>query len=108
MPAHIRKKPSKEHVDIATGMFKLVSDPTRLKILWALLHGEHSVGDLAEDVGVQPTVVSQHLAKLRASHLVSVRREGTKMYYRAENEHVLILIEHAFTQADHIRGGEHE
>ncbi len=78
MTAHIRKEPSKEHIGIATDIFKLVSDPTRLKILWALLHGEHSVGELAEDVGVQPAVVSQHLAKLRISHMVSVRREGTK------------------------------
>ena len=108
MTAHIRKEPSKAHIEIATDMFKLVSDPTRLKILWALLHGEHSVGELAEDVGVQPTVVSQHLAKLRTSHMVSVRREGTKMYYRAENDHVLNLIEHAFTQADRIRSGGHE
>ncbi len=108
MTAHIRKEPSKEHIGIATDIFKLVSDPTRLKILWALLHGEHSVGELAEDVGVQPAVVSQHLAKLRISHMVSVRREGTKMIYRAENNHVLKLIDHAFTQADHIRSGEHE
>lgn len=74
MNAHIRKEPSKAHIEIATAMFKLVSDPTRLKILWALLHGEHSVGELAEDVGVKPAVVSQHLAKLRISHMVSVRR----------------------------------
>lgn len=108
MNAHIRKEPSKVHIEIATAMFKLVSDPTRLKILWALLHGEHSVGELAEDIGVNPTVVSQHLAKLRISHMVSVRREGTKMFYKTENDHVLHLIEHAFTQADHIRSGEHE
>lgn len=108
MPAHIRKELSQEHINIATEIFKLVSDPTRLKILWALLHGEHSVGELAEDVRVQPTVVSQHLAKLRTSHMVSARRDGTKMFYRAENEHVLNLIEQAFTQADHIRSGEHE
>lgn len=107
MSAHIRKEPSKEHVDIATDLFKLVSDPTRLKILWALLHGEHSVGELAEDVSVTPAVVSQHLAKLRISHMVIARREGTKMFYRAENEHVLNLIEQAFSQADHIRGGTH-
>ncbi len=108
MTAHIRKEPSKVDIEIATAMFKLVSDPTRLKILWALLHGEHSVGELAEDIGVNPTVVSQHLAKLRISHMVSVRREGTKMFYKTENDHVLHLIEHAFTQADHIKSGQHE
>jgi DNA-binding transcriptional ArsR family regulator len=108
MTAHIRKEPSKEHIGIATDIFKLVSDPTRLKILWSLLHGEHSVGEGADEVGMLPSVVSQHLAKLRISHMVSMRREGTKIFYKAENEHVLHLIEHAFTQADHIRSGEHE
>lgn len=106
MTAHIRKELSKEHVNIATDIFKLVSDPTRLKILWALLHGEHSVGELAEDVGAQPAAVSQHLAKLRISHMVSIRREGTKKYYQAENEHVRSLIEKALSQAVHIAKGE--
>lgn len=108
MSAHTRKEPSKDHVAVATDFFKLMSDPTRLTILWALLHGEHSVGELAEDVSVAPAVVSQHLAKLRTSHMVSVRREGTKMFYRAENGYVLALIKQAFSQADHIRGGAHE
>lgn len=107
MTAHIRREPSEEDIVIATDLFKLVSDPTRLKILWALLHGEHSVGELADDITVTPSVASQHLAKLRTSHLVSVRRNGTKMYYRAENKHVLNLVQLAFTQADHIKGGAH-
>jgi DNA-binding transcriptional ArsR family regulator len=70
MSAHIRKEPSDEHVVIASDIFKLVSDPTRLKILWALLHGEHSVGELAEDIKAKPAAVSQHLSKLRAAHMV--------------------------------------
>lgn len=109
MTTHTRKEPSDQHITVATDIFKLVSDPTRLKILWALLHGEHSVGELAEDVGAQPAAVSQHLAKLRISHMVSVRREGTKMFYQAENEHVRSLIEQAFSQADHIvKDASHE
>lgn len=108
MSTHIRREPLNKHIVIATDIFKLVSDPTRLKILWALLHEEHSVGELAEDVGVQPAAVSQHLAKLRTSHMVSARRDGTKMYYQAENEHVRSLIEQAFIQAKHIvRGDQH-
>lgn len=107
MSSHIRKEPSGEHVAIAVDLFKLMGEPTRLKILWALLHGEHAVGELAEDVDVKPAVVSQHLAKLRTSHMVSVRREGTKMFYRAENDHVMNLIARAFSQADHIKSGIH-
>jgi len=109
MSAHIRKEPSDEHVVIASDIFKLVSDPTRLKILWALLHGEHSVGELAEDIKAKPAAVSQHLSKLRAAHMVIVRRDGIRMFYKAKNKHVRSLIEQAFTQANHIvRGDQHE
>ena len=108
MSMHIRKEPSKKQFDTATSILKLVSDPTRLKILWVLLHGEHSVGEIAQEVNAKPVVVSQHLAKLRVSHMVSFRRRGTKKFYQAENEDVLSIIEHAFTQADHIMRGEHD
>lgn len=82
-------------------MLKLVSDPTRLKILWALLHGEHSVNDLADHVGAQPAAVSQHLAKLRIAGLVKVRREGNKMFYRTHNQHVHNVIEQALLHTKH-------
>lgn len=101
MSTHISKEPSAEQVKTATDLLKLISDPTRLKILWALLHGEHSVGELAEHVHMQPAAVSQHLAKLRMAHMVSVRQEGVKMFYQAENEHVRTLIEQALSQAEH-------
>lgn len=95
-----------EQISAAAAVLKLVSDPTRLKILWALLHGEHAVGDLAAHVGVRQTAVSQHLAKLRAAHIVKARRDGNKMYYLAENEHVHRMITEALHQADHINNGE--
>ena len=96
------KKLDVQQVGLAAEMLKLVSDPTRLKILWALLHGEHAVNELAEHVDAQPAAVSQHLAKLRIAHLVKVRREGNRMYYLTDNAHARTLIEEALSQADHI------
>ena len=86
-------------------MLKLLADQTRLRILWALLHGEHSVSNLADHVGAQPSAVSQHLAKLRMARLVRVRREGNRMFYAAENAHVRRLVEEALFHADHLVGG---
>ena len=51
-------------------MLKLLADETRLRVICALLEGEHPVNELAELVGAQPAGVSQHLAKLRLSRLV--------------------------------------
>ncbi len=59
-----------------------LSDPKRLRILYALGSDERSVGDLASDLGVSIANVSQHLGVLRSRGLVESRREGTSIYYR--------------------------
>ena len=82
--------------------FALLADPTRIKVLWALLQGESSVACLAELAGASPTAVSQHLAKLRLAGLVTGRREGTFVYYSAANNHVRGLLAQALFHADHI------
>jgi DNA-binding transcriptional ArsR family regulator len=97
--------PEDDQVNEAVDILKLVADPTRLRILWALLHGEHSVNLLAEHVGAQPSAVSQHLGKLRLGHLVRTRREGTHVFYLAQNEHVRRIVEEALFHADHVVQG---
>jgi len=97
--------PTAGQVVQAVDTLKLVADPTRLRILWALLHGEHSVNLLADHIGAQPAAVSQHLAKLRLAHLVRTRREGTHIYYQAQNDHVRRIVEEALFHADHIVQG---
>ncbi|MEO3929145.1 metalloregulator ArsR/SmtB family transcription factor [Micromonosporaceae bacterium B7E4] len=80
--------PNEEQVHLAAETFRMLADPTRIKVLWALLQGESSVACLAELAGAAPTAVSQHLAKLRLAGLVKGRREGTFVYYSAADEHV--------------------
>ena len=94
--------PSDEQVDLAAETFRLLADPTRIKVLWALLQGESSVACLAELAGTSPTAASQHLAKLRMSRLVTARRQGTFIYYSAVDEHVRRLLAQALHHADHI------
>jgi DNA-binding transcriptional ArsR family regulator len=99
MTAHIVNYPSEKQMKVASELLKLASDPTRLKILWALLHGEHSVNDLADHVGAKSAAVSQHLAKLRAAKIVTVTREGNKLFYETSNKHMRKAIENAFLYA---------
>lgn len=87
---------------MATETLKLLADMTRLRIVWALLHGEHSVNELASHVGAQPSAVSQHLARLRLSRVVRARRQGNRIFYLAENDHVRRLVEEALFHADHV------
>jgi DNA-binding transcriptional ArsR family regulator len=93
--------PTAEQVDRAATSLRLLADPTRIKLLWALLQGETSVACLAELVGAPPTAVSQHLAKLRLSGLVRGRRQGTFVYYTAADDHVRRLLAEALFHADH-------
>ena len=87
----------------AVGMLKLLGDETRLRIIWSLLDGEHSVNELAELVGAQPAGVSQHLAKLRLARLVRSRREGVRIFYVADDAHVRKLVTEVLSHADHVR-----
>lgn len=100
--------PADEHAQQVSETFKLLADPTRVKILWLLHQGELNVGDIADRVGVAPTVVSQHLAKLRLAGLVTTRREATFAYYTATSAHVHDLLSEALSLAEHATGTEAE
>lgn len=60
----------------------LLSDETRLGILWRLRHGDYHVSALQEYFGVSQSLLSHHLRDLREAELVSTRREGKYVYYR--------------------------
>ena len=105
MDTQLYRDPTTEELDLAVETLKLLADRTRLRIVWALLHGEHSVNELADHVDMSPAGASQHLAKLRLARLVTVRRQGTKAFYSAESEHVRKLAEQALFHADHVVGG---
>ena len=100
----VHPAPDDEHARIAAETFRMLSDATRVKILWALFQGESSVNALAELVGAAPTAVSQHLAKLRLAGLVQSRRQGTFAYYWATDTHVNRLLAEALSHAEHITG----
>ena len=93
--------PTEGQVEVASDAFRLLADPTRIKLLWALLQGESSVSCLADLVGASPTSVSQHLSKLRWAKLVQVRREGTFAYYSAADDHVARLLAEALYHTNH-------
>src|SRR3954452_23632451 len=97
--------PTDVEVQVAADAFRLLGDPNRIKIFWALLQGETSVDCLSELIGASGSRMSQHLAKLRLAGLVTVRREGTFAYYAAANSHVQRLLSEALSHADHSARG---
>ena len=94
-----------EQADLVVEVFRMLSDSTRVQLLWALADRELSVNELAGRVGKPGPSVSQHLAKLRMARLVRTRREGTQVFYRLENDHVRQLVTDAVYNAEHAAGG---
>ncbi len=88
-------------VDVTVDVFRMLADPTRVRILWALTGRELAVNDLAAQVGKPAPSVSQHLAKLRLARLVATRRAGTSVIYRVANEHIAQLVTDAVHNAEH-------
>lgn len=84
----------------------MLSDTTRVRLLWELIDQELAVNELAQRLGKPAPSVSQHLAKLRMARLVGTRRKGTQVFYRLENEHVARLVRDAVYNAEHAGGPE--
>jgi DNA-binding transcriptional ArsR family regulator len=90
-----------DQANLIAEVFRMLADPTRIRVLFALAGGESSVNELAERVGKPAPSVSQHLAKLRMARLVRTRRSGTTIHYSLENEHVRQLVVDAVFNAEH-------
>lgn len=79
----------------SAALFTVLSDPTRLRVLYALLHtpgGELCVCDLASGLGRDDTTISHQLRVLRNQQVVATRKTGRVVYYRLIDEHVRMLL----------------
>ncbi|GFG55179.1 transcriptional regulator [Mycolicibacterium agri] len=105
MNADKHKTIAEDQVRLVVEVLRMLADPTRIQVLWALRDAEMSVNELAEAVGKPAPSVSQHLAKLRMARLVRTRRAGTTIFYSLENEHVRQLVTDAVFNAEHAGPG---
>jgi DNA-binding transcriptional ArsR family regulator len=99
--AEHRQELTTDQVSAAVMSFSLLSDPTRVRMLWALRDAELDVASLAAKAGCRPTVASQHLSKLRFAGLVEGQRQGQRVVYRLRGAHVRNLLAEALFHADH-------
>lgn len=74
--------------------FKLLADPSRLRMVYALLEaGEICVSDLAGLVSVSESAASHQLRQLRLAGLVRARKQGREVFYRVADTHVRLLLD---------------
>jgi DNA-binding transcriptional ArsR family regulator len=89
-----RSVPGDPELGKLTDLFRLLGDPTRARILYALLAAEElCVCDLAAATSTSETTVSHALRLLRTAGIVAAQRVGRMMYYRLADDHVRTLLE---------------
>lgn len=81
--------------------FKVIGDPTRVKIIYALANQEMCVSDLSMVLDMSQSAVSHQLKLLRLGNQVKSRRSGKNIYYSLDDQHVLEILETALTHLRH-------
>ena len=84
--------PDEEILYDLADLFKVFSDTTRVKILFALLPGELCVADIADEIGASQSAVSHQLRILKASRLVKFQRDGKNVLYSLADNHVYTML----------------
>ncbi len=77
----------------ASALLKTLGHPGRLMVLCYLVEGERSVGDLADDLDMSQSSLSQHLARMRSEGLVTTRRDSQNVFYSVTDGDVRSLIQ---------------
>lgn len=79
---------STQDVSVLAETFRLLGDPTRLRILFFCLSEPKSVGDIARSLDLSQTLVSHHLRLLRGARLVRSERHSKQVFYEIADSHV--------------------
>jgi len=88
--------------DQLASLFSALSDPTRLRILAALIDEEANVGELAQRLGLSKSALSHQLRGLRDKRLVRARKQGRQVFVALDDEHVADLFKRGL---DHVLHG---
>lgn len=78
--------------ELKAEMFRALSHPARIRILETLSTGEHSVGEMQPEIGIELSHLSQQLAVLRRAGLVASRKEGQSVYYSVKDPLITDLL----------------
>jgi DNA-binding transcriptional ArsR family regulator len=87
-------------VEALADTFRVLGDPTRVRIVDALSGGELCVCDIASLVGISESAVSHQLRLLRGMRVVRPRRSGRLVYYALDDQHIIELLRQALTHVE--------
>lgn len=97
---------SQHETVILAETFRLLGDPTRLRILLHCLSGAHPVGEIAGELELSQSLVSHHLRLLRGARLVRGERRAQQVFYALADEHVSAMLADMASHIAEERAGE--
>ena len=84
-------------------IFRLLGDPSRLRIVLATMNGPLAVGDIATQLNLSQSLVSHHLRLLRAARLVRHERKGREIHYQIHDHHVACVVDDMIAHVQEVR-----
>lgn len=93
---------SPENETYVCGLFKMLGDPSRLRIVCALMGTQMCVMHLAAEVDMEQSALSHQLRKLRDAGLVKSEKNGKQVLYSLDDTHVYAIIKQAVDHAGHM------
>lgn len=91
----------RDKIEKISNLFKALSDPNRLTIMFAIKEEEKNVTELMDYVDLEQSALSHQLRVLKDNHLVKSERRGKKVYYSPDDEHVYQLLAQAQDHVEH-------
>lgn len=96
-PMNLDERTSQDIADL----FNSLSDPSRVRIIAALLEGERNISAIVEAVGLSQSAVSHQMRTLRQMRIVRARKEGRQVFYCLDDEHIADLFRQGLEHARH-------
>lgn len=98
MERKTEKMPRPENFQTVAEIFKQLGDGSRVRIFWLLCHCEECVINISSLVDMSSPAVSHHLRQLKTAGLITSRREGKEVYYKAADTEASTLLHHAIEE----------
>lgn len=93
--------PAEKQIDSLSAFFKMMGDPTRIKMMYLMSQGEVCVQDIACALGMTKSAISHQLSGLKDSKIVKSRRDGKNVFYSIDDDHVQAVLSIAMTHIQH-------
>lgn len=100
MKASTNPPGTQESIEKISELFKAISDPTRLAILFLLREDEYSVGSIAAALDMEQSAISHQLKTLKMKRLVKSKRAGKKMIYSLDDRHVFHILDQVLSHIE--------